>query len=432
MTQTIPAEKTIPDPLAASANEGRVAWQRLGSRLRSITPSQIMRFLLATVAIGAASWLAWTARLSLLPFALGGILAYIMLPIVNQLDRVFPRFLASILTMGMVTAVVIYALIQTVPLVAKQVYNVAVTIPSEEELTILTDELSTVVETLPLPAQNLVNEWLDKSASAIRNQIDSFADRGVNLVVESVVGLFNALGFIFGFLVIPTWLLTVLNEQKRGTAALNRMMPASIKKDFWAIVRITDRTMSTFVRGQFFIGLIVGMLTYIGLSVIVRLVNLGGDYILVLSLFTGIMALIPVLGPYLGSLPVILLGYTVSQETAVAAIVMYAAIWLFVSNAVTPHIEERLIDIHPAIMVIIIVAMSELGFIWVLVAAPLAGILRDLFRYTYGRFGTPPRPAGLLPYEPLPPTPQSSQAQPVPIAYRRGRANHGRAKRSNS
>jgi predicted PurR-regulated permease PerM len=425
MAQTIPTEKTIPDPLATSANEGRVAWQRLGLRLRSITPSQIVRFLLGAGVVTAVGWLAWTARLALLPFILGGVLAYIMLPIVNLLDRFLPRWFASLLTMGAVTAVVIYALSQTVPLIAQQVYNVAVTIPTEQEITLYTEELSEVIQTLPTPAQSVVNEWLDKSAGAIRGQIDSFAERGVNIVVESVVGLFNALGFVFGFLVIPTWLLSVLNEQKRGTAALNRILPSSVKPDFWAVVRMTDRTMSTFVRGQFFIGLIVGGLTYLGLSIIVRLVDLGGDYILVLSLFTGIMALIPVLGPFLGSIPVILLGATISQETAVAGIIMFILIWLFVNNAVTPHIEERLIDIHPAIMVIIIVAVSELGFLWVLLAAPLAGILRDLFRYAYGRFSDPPRPAGILPYEPLPSKSVSTQPKPVPIAYR-----HGRARRS--
>ncbi|MBE2222466.1 MAG: AI-2E family transporter [Anaerolineae bacterium] len=422
MTQSNVTEKAVQDPLAVSADQGRVAWQRLGLRLRAITPSQIVRFGLAAGVIAAVGWLAWTAWLSLLPFILGGVLAYIMLPIVNQLDRFMPRWFASLLTMGTVTAVFVYALAQVIPLIAQQVYNVAVTIPTEQEITTYTEELSHVVETLPTPAQSIVNEWLDKSAGSIRGQIDSFAERGFDMVVESVVGLFNALGFILGFLVIPTWLLTVLNEQKRGTAALNRMMPAAMKPDFWAVVRMTDRTMSTFVRGQFFIGLIVGCLTYLGLSIIVRLVNLGGDYNLVLALFSGIMALIPVLGPLLGSLPVILLGASISQETAVAATIMYVLIWLFVNNAITPHIEERLIDIHPAIMVIIIVAVSELGFIWVLLAAPLAGILRDLFRYTYGRFADPPRPAGILPYEPLPPKTTSTQPQPVPIAYRRSRA----------
>ncbi len=424
MAQTIPTEKTIPDPLATSANEGRVAWQRLGLRLMSVTPAQVVRLLMAAGAVTAVGWLAWTARVALLPFFLGAVLAYAMLPIVNKLDRFLPRWFAALLTMSTVTAVIVYVLAQFVPLIIQQVYNVALTIPTDMEFEAYADELSELVHTLPPVVQPILNRWLENAAGMARTQIDTIVERAATVALRTVLGLFNALGFILGFLVIPTWLLTVLNEQKRGSAALNRMLPAPFKKDFWALVRITDRAMSTFVRGQFFIGLAVGVFTYIGLEIVARMVGLRGDYNLVLAIFTGMMALIPTLGPLLGGLPVILLAWTVSQETAVAVLIMYVLIWLFVNQTITPRIEERLINIHPAIMIIIIVAVSELGFFWVLVAAPIAGILRDLFTYVNGRFADPPRPAGLLPYEPLPPKPISTAAQPVPIAYRRGRAKH--------
>ena len=51
---------------------------------------------------------------------------------------------------------------------------------------------------------------------------------------------------------------------------------------------------------------------------------------------------------------------------------------------------------------------SQFGFIWVLLAAPLAVAVRDLYRYAYGRVSDPPRPAGLLPGE-LPPLQRPNQ-----------------------
>ncbi|MFO7682617.1 MAG: AI-2E family transporter, partial [Chloroflexota bacterium] len=404
------------------AAKGREAWRRFGLRLSAVTPSQVARLLVAAGVMAAIGWLAWTARVALLPFVIGAGLAYIMLPTVNKLDRFLPRWFASLLVMSAVTAVIIYVMAQFIPLVVRQVYNVAITIPTNNEFEAYAVELAEVIETFPPPVQPILNRWLENAAGSVRTQIDTLAERGADLALKTVLGLFNAIGFVLGFLVIPTWLLTVLNEQKRGATALNRMLPSAIKQDFWAIIRITDHALSTFVRGQFFVGVVVGVLTYIGLEIIARLVGLNGDYSLVLAIFSGIMALIPTLGPLLGSLPVILLGWTVSQETAVAGVIMYALIWLFIYFTLTPRLEKRLLDIHPAIMIIIIVAVSELGFGWVLLAAPIAGILRDLFRYIYGRLADPPRPAGLLPYEPLPPKPVSTAAQPVPIAYRRGRA----------
>ena len=53
-------------------------------------------------------------------------------------------------------------------------------------------------------------------------------------------------------------------------------------------------------------------------------------------------------------------------------------------------------------IVVAIVALSQFGVVWLFLAAPVVVIIRDLFRYAYGRLSEPPRPAGLLPGEPLP------------------------------
>jgi hypothetical protein len=85
------------------------------------------------------------------------------------------------------------------------------------------------------------------------------------------------------------------------------------------------------------------------------------------------------------------------------------------------RIENRIIQIHPAILLVVIVAMSQLGFFWVLVAAPLVSILINLFRYFYGRLSDPPLPAGVLPGQPVTPALAApEQAVPrTPLVYRR-------------
>ncbi len=416
------APETAADPLVASAARGRSAWRRLGLRLSAVTPSQVAQLALALAAVYLIGWLAWTARLALLPFALGAALAYIMLPVVNRLDRVLPRWMASLATMAAATALIVYLLAQMIPLAANQLNNVALAVPTDEEFEGYADMLAREVQALPRPVQPFVNRWLESTIGNARNQLDTLAERGANLALSSVLRLFNVLGFVLGFLVIPTWLLSVLNAQKRGTVALDRMLPSLIRDDFWAVVRITDHAIGTFVRGQFVVGLAVGALTYLGLEIIAALVNVGGDYILVLALFSGIMALIPTLGPLLGSLPVVLLALTVSPETAAAVVVMYVLVWLIVGRTLSRRIRARLLEIHPAIMIVILVAVSQLGFLWVLLAAPIVRAVRDLYRYVNGRIADPPRPAGWLPYAPPPVERLGSARRPIPIAYRHGRA----------
>jgi hypothetical protein len=66
-------------------------------------------------------------------------------------------------------------------------------------------------------------------------------------------------------LVIPTWLLTVLNEERAGVRALDRMLPPGLKVDFWASVRILDRSFRSFVRVPILLGLTVGVSYYLAL-----------------------------------------------------------------------------------------------------------------------------------------------------------------------
>jgi predicted PurR-regulated permease PerM len=66
---------------------------------------------------------------------------------------------------------------------------------------------------------------------------------------------------------------------------------------------------------------------------------------------------------------------------------------------IAPRIQARGPDMHPAVLVVAMVLFSGFGFVWVLLAAPIAIASRDLFRYVYGRVSEPPRPAGVLPGE---------------------------------
>jgi hypothetical protein len=60
------------------------------------------------------------------------------------------------------------------------------------------------------------------------------------------------------------------------------------------------------------------------------------------------------------------------------------------------------LNIHPAILMPLMIMLGQFGLIWVILAGPIAAVVRDLFLYCYGRFDDPPRPAGALPGDPLP------------------------------
>lgn len=78
-----------------------------------------------------------------------------------------------------------------------------------------------------------------------------------------------------------------------------------------------------------------------------------------------------------------------------------------------------MLDVHPGLLIPAIVVLSEFGPIWLLAAAPVVAIIRDLARYLAGRLADPPSPAGVLPGDrrrgPVAPT---APAPVLPSVYR--------------
>ncbi|GAB4425041.1 MAG: AI-2E family transporter [Anaerolineae bacterium] len=412
----------LPPPLVAAAELGQSAWRRLGLRLRSITPSGMVRFVLVIGALAAIGWVIWSTRLALLPFLIGGVIAYILLPTVNRLDRVMPRGLAVLITLGGTLLVVGLFLALLVPPLAQQVVRLYQLLPGMEELRRLAADARAYIDTLPEPTQNAIDQVVQRATVTVRENMDTFVSGMVTVVITTVITLLNTIGFILGFVVIPAWLLSVLQDQRAGVRAINRLLPNWMEADFWAVLRIIDRTFSAFLRGQFALAFAVGLLTYIGLKGMEAIGLINIQYELLLAIFAALMQLVPTIGPILSTVPAVLIGWSFSNEVALFVLGLYLLVQWLVMNFVAPRVERSVIDLHPALLVIVIVAISEFGFLWVLLAAPITAVVRDLFLYAFGRFSNPPRPAGVLPGEPLPAPATASpvtRRRHLPLIYRR-------------
>jgi predicted PurR-regulated permease PerM len=256
-----------------------------------------------------------------------------------------------------------------------------------------------MMQTLPPPVQDLVRSAIEQLTSTVRNNALSYLQGVLYVAFLTVVGLFSTLGFVIGFLGVPTWLVSVMSDNRAGIRAINKVLPAAVQPDFWAILRILDRTFSAFVRGQLLYGVITAGVIYAGFFLLEQMGLSAGEFRLVLAIIAGIAQLIPTVGPILGTIPAVAVGLAESPSAGLAILAMYVVAQLVLGAFVAGHVADRYVDIHPAIFVIVLVLLSQFGFLWVLIAAPLSIVVRDLFRYVYGRLSDPPAPAGIAPGE---------------------------------
>ena len=390
--------------LVASQRKAQQAWQRLWMRIQSITPSGLLRFLLVVIALAGLIWLIASTFQSLAAFVIGIMLAYITLPVVNWLNRFLPRGLAVLLVILGEIALVALFFALLIPAVIQQLLRFLQTLPTTDQLRASFTQLAQQTQSWPQPVRVFLRGWLQQSTVNLQHNFTQYILGLVSLGARSILGLLSAFSFVLSLLVIPTWMFALLNDQRKGVRAVDRLLPDWLRPDFWAVARILDRTFRVYFRELVVMAIAVGLLTYLGLLLLARLGVQGIPFPILLAVLAGFTDFIPSIGTLLGTIVAVLFGLTSSWQTALAILLLYVAIHFLRNWLLSPMFTGGSVKIHPVILLVILVIASQFGLIWLFLGAPLAQIVFDLYRYVYGRLSDPPRPAGILPGESVPTT----------------------------
>ncbi len=208
------------------------------------------RYALVLGALAALGWLANTTWQSLAPFIVGGFIAYAVLPLVNRLDRLMPRWFASLLVVVGVLAFIALFIGTVVPLLLQQVLVLINGLPKADQLQQGAAQINQSLGNLPEPLRVAMRQMLDDVGVSFRAQIDQFILTLPQVTVQAALGLLNTLSAVLGLLVLPTWLLTVLKDGKQVVREINKLLPVRARLDFWSMVRIVARSLRAFLQQQ--------------------------------------------------------------------------------------------------------------------------------------------------------------------------------------
>lgn len=371
------------------------------------------RWLLIAVALYIVGWLLVSALPSLTPFIIGLVLAYLLLPLVNRLDRKTPRWLAILTVYAGAIVLVVILIAYIAPVVSDQIEQLITNSPRlMDRLGALGRDLlqqyqNSVPVSIRAPLEQGVRNGLERLQSNITTYIQGV---GVFLFAQ-VLQIINTLTFLVGFLIIPIWLFYVLNDVSKGRAFVDRLLHPRARPDFWNIWGIIDRVLSDYIRGQLLLGVAVGAMVGVFLLLLSLFDFSVGNYILLLAIIAGITELIPIIGPIIGAVPGVIIGFTVSPATGLAVLLVYVLVQQLENNLLVPRIIGESVGIHPAILTVVLIAMGHIfGLLGVVLAAPLSAIGRDLFIYMYRRLdGSSPETARLAVDARMAPRPAGSK-----------------------
>lgn len=342
-------------------------------------------------------WLLWRTAGTLTPFIIGLVLAYLLLPFVKRLDRLMPRW-ASILTVYLVGFILIeLVFLFVVPRVAEQITSAANSIPDWYDNTYdwvlgLIDQFND--STTP-EIRALVDEQIQRISQTVRANAATYAQSVVQFLLNSVVSIFDTLAFLFGFLIIPFFLFYILLDTNKLPRAIDKVLHPNVRDDFWNIWEILDGVFGRYIRGQLLLGLVVGLMSFTGLTGLNLAFGFDIPYTSLLAIIAGFGELIPVVGPILSAIPAIVVAFGAGGNwvtAVIGVIILYVVIQQVENTVLVPRIVGNSLRLHPAIlMALLVVAASVGGLGLVILSAPLAAICRDVFVYLHRRLREPPQ-----------------------------------------
>ena len=389
--QILPSEELATEPVAAEAIDTTIAAEVHVPTDAPVpldfTWRLVVRWSMVAGVFCVIGWLLWSAQAVLLPFIIGLVLAYLMLPFVNLFARAVPRPLAILIVYLIGGSLVVASLLYLVPLLAEQIVRLANTLPTLDDIQTTANNLLQQYRTLvPPEVKQPIENSLNQAITTLQANIATYAQSVGTFLFNRILGLLNSLTFILGFLTLPIWLYYVLNDQEKGRTAIDAMLHPGLRDDFWNLWEIINTAFGAYVRGQIILCLSVGAAVGLGLLGLQMVGIPIGNYILVLALIAGITEFIPVLGPTLGSIPGVLIGLTISPVAGVMVLLLYIIVQQLENSLLVPRIIGDSINIHPAVLTVAMIVMGTLfGIVGIILAAPALAIARDLFLYTYRR-----------------------------------------------
>jgi len=214
----------------------------------------------------------------------------------------------------------------------------------------------------------------------LRERIFSYANElAQKLSSYNYMGIFSSItNFGLIILLIPFIVFYLLKDDQKIFNNFMKIIPESKKRRVEKLAEEIDHLLATFISSQLVVAFFLGLVMFIGFLLI------GLPNAVALSFIAMITSLIPIIGPFFGSLPAVFVAVTNSWFLFLGVLVIIVVAQYLEGNLIRPLVQGRRLEIHPIVVLFVVLSGVYLfGFIGALTAVPLYVVLRLVFKKKY-------------------------------------------------
>jgi predicted PurR-regulated permease PerM len=360
--------------------------------------------IMALLALGLGFYITIRLGTAWVPILIAILLSYLLIPLVNELEAMLwfvplqqvRRTLAVFFTFGLVISSVILFGIVIVPRLSEQIEEFITEAPVliEDTSEGLEEQLSQPIRignNKIIPADLLAGlfnedgEEVDSNdglSTTLRETVTGLIDPAAG-VIGSVFSVLYSLLFIF------VMMFYLMKDGGRFVQSVQSIVPVSYQDDTRFLLKELGAIWNAYYRGQFILGLSVGVATYIATTL------LGLPQPLVLAVIAGLLEFIPNIGPTLSAIPAVLIALVAESQTfpglegppfALVVMATYFLIQQLESVLLVPRIMGSTLNLHPFVVLVAVVFGARIaGVLGVILAAPVTASLRLFATYLWSK-----------------------------------------------
>ena len=323
----------------------------------------------------------------LMPFFLGGVLAFVLNVPLRFFERLllffmdrspglrrFKRPLAMVLVLALVAGVVYVVMSIVVPELINTILSIIRAIPAALQ------RLDELIEPYGLSVSQMLSASFTVPTAS---DVDAKIADMINLLLKGAAFSTTVIGTVYqnvlSFFFTVMFTIYFLSSKERLASQLKNVMraylrPAWVEKVL-SVATLSQRTFSSFITGQCLEACILGAMFFVTMTL------LGMPYVLLISVFIGVTALIPVIGAWMGCIVGAVLILVSDPLQALGFVLLFLVLQQIEGNLIYPHVMGNAIGL-PSIWVLFAVLVGEglMGVLGMLLFIPLTSVCYTLLR----------------------------------------------------
>lgn len=325
------------------------------------------------IIFAAFFFLLYILRPVLMPFVAGILLAYLLDPMVEKLQKwKFSRVWATLLVCFLAILIILPALAFLIEMIESQVSLLIKITP--KYLGLIMEKVRPFLASLAERFPDLKDNQLEAMVKGNIGNSLKFIGRVLSSLLSNSFALISLISLV---LIMPVVTFYMLRDWNIFVKKVEDLLPKKSKKEILALLQEINAIIAGFIRGQFSVCLILGAFYSIGLEVV------GLDLGLLVGFIAGIISFIPYVGTITGFLLGSILAF--AQYGDISHVIYVVCVFVcgqfLEGNFLTPKLVGESVGLHPVwVMFALLAGGVLLGFLGLMLAVPIAAIIGVLVR----------------------------------------------------